>query len=157
MLSPLLLLSQPRDTDATANEPTGKTSGHYWTDFEDQLLTRAVSRWGTNNWTRVARMIGNGRSRSQCSQRWFRCLDPRITKGRWEPEEDEVLLAIVKKYGPKNWVQISREMKTRTDVQCRHRYLLIMRQGIHPLPQRIILPPIESVISRATELAGSKP
>jgi hypothetical protein len=157
MLSPLLFLSQQHNIDSPANEPTRKASVRHWTDFEDQLLLRAVSRWGTNDWTRIAHMIGNGRSRSQCSQRWFRCIDPRIRKGRWEPEEDEVLLAIVEKYEPKNWVHISREMKTRTDVQCRHRYLLIMRQGIHPLPQRIILPPIESVISRATELAGSKP
>jgi hypothetical protein len=133
-------------------EPVTKGNGRYWTDFEDQLLFQAVSRCGTNDWTRVARTIGNGRSRAQCSQRWFRCLDPRITKGRWDPHEDEVLLAIVKKYGPKNWVKISREMKTRTDVQCRHRYLHITRHTRAPPPQRILLPPIEHIISRTHEI-----
>jgi hypothetical protein len=50
----------------------------------------------------VARYVGNNRTRSQCSQRWQRGLDPRISRSRWTPEDEARLIGLVEKYGEKS-------------------------------------------------------
>jgi hypothetical protein len=135
-----------------------------WSPDEDRLLLMGISRFGTNNWGPIADMFANTRSRGQCSQRWFRCLDPAITKGRWTAEEDSKLLSVIRKYGSRNWVQVARDMKNRTDVQCRHRYIQLTKGHLETPEHRVPLPPIKDLISRllpqevadpmAAEIAG---
>ena len=74
------------------------------------------------NWNDVAEFVGGGRTRSQCSQRWYRVIDPRITKEHWTPEEEKKLLDLVQKYGEKSWIKVAAEMVGRSDVQCRYKY-----------------------------------
>ncbi|OHT10458.1 hypothetical protein TRFO_20274 [Tritrichomonas foetus] len=40
----------------------------------------------------------------------------------FSPEEDKLLLALVKEYGDKNWRMIAKKMENRTTRQCRERY-----------------------------------
>jgi hypothetical protein len=127
--------------------PSGKAPAIHWTAKEDWILADCVARFGLGEWNRIAHHVGHGRTRAQCAQRWFRCIDPSITKGRWESEEDDQLLQIVQRLGGKNWVQIAREMKTRSDVQCRHRYLYLERQQRQEAAKiKIALPSIESLL-----------
>jgi hypothetical protein len=128
-----------------------------WSPDEDRLLLMGISRFGTNNWGPIVDMFANTRSRGQCSQRWFRCLDPAITKGRWNPEEDAMLLSVIRKYGSRNWVQVAREMKNRTDVQCRHRHLQLTKAHLETLERRVPLPPIKDLISRLLPREVSEP
>ena len=93
-----------------------------WTPSEDAKLIEAVTKLGTNNWGAIAEYVGNGRTKSQCSQRWDRTLDPTISRDEWTTEETKKLIAAVKKYGTKSWVKVSKEIGTRSDVQCRYRY-----------------------------------
>lgn len=52
--------------------------------------------------------------------------------GKWSPEEDERLREIVTMFGPKNWKKIASLLgKTRTDVQCLHRWNKVLRPGLH--------------------------
>lgn len=93
-----------------------------WTMEEDRYLLAAIHKYGLSNWSDVSEFVGNGRTRSQCSQRWYRGLDPRISKERWSDAEDSALLDAVARHGTKAWTKISKDVKTRCDVQCRNRY-----------------------------------
>ncbi|KAJ3108849.1 Myb-like DNA-binding domain protein [Phlyctochytrium planicorne] len=75
-----------------------------WTTDEDSKLRALVEQFG-NDWNKVS-MKMDGRSPKQCLHRW------RQTQ----------LLAAIQKHGRGNWAAISRDMSTRTDVQCRERY-----------------------------------
>jgi len=93
-----------------------------WTSEEDINLLAGVLRFGIDNWSIISDIVGNNRSRAQCSQRWFRGLDPRICKKRWTSEEDKLLLEMVSKYGETSWAKISSAIGNRSDVQCRYRF-----------------------------------
>lgn len=51
-------------------------------------------------------------------------------KGKWSPEEDELLRAYVEKFGEKKWKKISELMQTRSPLQCLHRWTKILRPGM---------------------------
>lgn len=93
-----------------------------WTEYEDQRLLAGIHKFGTDNWVSVAAFVGNGRTRAQCSQRWTRGLDPRISKDKWSPEDEESLMRLVIQYGTKSWTRIAQEIGNRSDVQCRYHY-----------------------------------
>ncbi|KAH0790832.1 Myb-like DNA-binding domain containing protein [Histomonas meleagridis] len=93
-----------------------------WTSQEDQRLLAAVARFGLDNWQAIAQFLGNGRNRAQCSQRWTRGLNPKISKKNWDSTEDAKLINLVKQYGDKAWTKIAGVMGNRSDVQCRYRY-----------------------------------
>jgi hypothetical protein len=97
-----------------------------WTLLEDNRLLAGIRKFGFDagsTWGAIAEFVGNGRSQSQCSQRWIRVLDPRIYKGKWTQEEDKTLLEFVALYGERSWMKISAKVLNRSDVQCRYRYL----------------------------------
>jgi hypothetical protein len=93
-----------------------------WTPEEDARLSAAVETNGINNWQIIATLVGGGRTKAQCSQRWARCLDPRIDKSNWCSEEEAKLLTLVGLHGNKSWTKIAQEMGSRSDVQCRFRW-----------------------------------
>ncbi|EAY19945.1 Myb-like DNA-binding domain containing protein [Trichomonas vaginalis G3] len=96
-----------------------------WSKIEDNRLLFAIHKFGLNNWQKIAEFVGNNRSKTQCSQRWFRVLDPRIKKGPWTEEEESLLIHLVQRYGLKSWKQIAEHMEQRTDTQCRYHYNLL--------------------------------
>jgi len=119
-INPFLLLSDGRK----------RKMGRNWTQEEDMRLMTAVKIHGTNKWIQIAEMVGGGRTRSQCSQRWNRGLNPLIFKGPWTLEEEKQLLAMVAQYGLKSWKRIATEMSNRSDVQCRYHYSQIQKHGL---------------------------
>ncbi|OHT14334.1 hypothetical protein TRFO_15392 [Tritrichomonas foetus] len=98
-----------------------------WTLTEDQRLLLGIHRFGLDNWALVSEFVGGGRTRSQCSQRWLRGLDPHIIKDHWRPDDDEKLLTLVALHGNKSWTQIAEDLGNRCDVQCRYRYRQLMK------------------------------
>lgn len=101
-----------------------------WTNSEDIRLLKAIHKLGLENWNEVAQYVGNGRTRSQCSQRWIRVLDPRISKANWTKEEVQKLIDLVLLYGEKSWAKVSAKMGNRSDVQCRYRYQQIPKSHL---------------------------
>ena len=95
---------------------------HHWTEYEDRRLLCGIHKFGVDNWKSVAAFVGNGRSRSQCMQRWSRGLNPAIRKDNWTKDEEELLLTLVKSQKYKSWSAISLCMRNRSDVQCRYHY-----------------------------------
>lgn len=92
-----------------------------WTEEEDQRLRSIVERLGENDWQSVAATL-DGRTGSQCSNRWYKVLHPTIhRKGRWGLDEDKRLKWAVSVYGPQKWRVIASHVPGRTDIQCRER------------------------------------
>lgn len=153
-----------------------------WTKEEDEKLLNAIDRTKIGNfipWTKVANHVSE-RNPTQVYNRFKKCLDPNLAKGRftraedilvvagvevfgcnykelsslltnripsqireryetyllpktrrigsWTINEDTKLMKLVDKYGLGNWSAVSKEMKTRTRTQIRHRYRIIKRQ-----------------------------
>ncbi|CAI5943238.1 unnamed protein product [Closterium sp. NIES-64] len=48
--------------------------------------------------------------------------DSDVVKGPWSPEEDELLMEIIAKYGPRNWSLIAQGLKGRSGKSCRLRW-----------------------------------
>jgi hypothetical protein len=119
-----------------------------WTAYEDQRLLCAMYRFGIDNWTAISKFVGNRRTRSQCSQRWYRGLDPSIAKSAWTTEEEGRLLAVVAAIGDRSWTRIASEMGNRSDVQCRYRYKHLQKIASRPTarpPQKLVLPPLSAL------------
>jgi hypothetical protein len=113
--------------------PTTRGDGHRqktrsWSNIEDLRLLAGIHREGMDNWSAIARFVGNARTRSQCSQRWIRGLDPRISRLPWTAEEDKALLRFVGRYGEKSWIAVSQGMGRRSDVQCRYRHRQLQKE-----------------------------
>jgi hypothetical protein len=99
-----------------------------WTDHEDRRLIAAIRKYKLGKWGPISAFVGNGRSGSQCCQRWNRGLDPSIAKGPWTRGEEAELLALVAKFGEKAWKKIAREIGHRSDVQCKYCYQQMQKQ-----------------------------
>lgn len=100
-----------------------------WTPEEDERLRTAIQNNGSDNWSLISSYVGNGRTKSQCSQRWRRVLDPKIDKSNWKREEEIKLIEAVHSYGNKAWTRIAAEMGNRSDVQCRFRYKFLQKKA----------------------------
>lgn len=104
------------------NESMKRKKTRTWTLNEDNRLIFAVDKYGLSNWPAVSEFVGYGRKKSQCSQRWIRVLDPKISRSHWTQEEEEKLILFFDMYGDKNWMKIAIQMGNRSDVQCRYHY-----------------------------------
>ena len=109
-----------KQIDVSLNQMRAKTRP--WTTYEDRRLLAGLHRFGFEDWALIAQFVGNGRTKAQCSQRWARGLDPKITKDQWTEEQDTKLLKLIATYGDKSWTKIATHMGNRCDVQCRYRY-----------------------------------
>lgn len=106
---------------------SGRKRARPWTSSEDKKLLAGILYHGTDNWNIVSEIVGESRTRAQCSQRWFRGLDPRISKKKWTQEEDEKLMEKVNEFGDTSWAKIANAMGNRSDVQCRYHYQQLIK------------------------------
>lgn len=123
----------PPPHEEEKNENSNRKKTRSWGTYEDNRLFMAVHLFGSENWASVAQFVGNGRSKSQCSQRWIRVLDPRISKQHWTQQEEEKLCNLILKYGDKNWMKVASEIGNRSDVQCRYKYQQLQKEGHAPI------------------------
>jgi hypothetical protein len=91
-----------------------------WALEEDAKLTDAVKKLG-KDWAAAAAMVP-GRTKKQCRYRWIENLDPDINSGRWTAEEDAKLTVAVKEFGTK-WARVAATVPSRSNIQCRHRWV----------------------------------
>uniref|UniRef100_A0A6I8N6R7 Transcriptional activator Myb n=1 Tax=Ornithorhynchus anatinus TaxID=9258 RepID=A0A6I8N6R7_ORNAN len=96
----------------------GKTR---WTREEDEKLKKLVEQNGTDDWKVIANFLPN-RTDVQCQHRWQKVLNPELIKGPWTKEEDQRVIELVQKYGPKRWSVIAKHLKGRIGKQCRERW-----------------------------------
>ena len=55
-------------------------------------------------------------------------MDPTISTEPFSSAEDELILALVDKFGSSAWVTVSRYLKGRSDSQCSSRWLLLTKK-----------------------------
>lgn len=125
------LVSPTRDIAAEKSMPYAVADGdskNYrrasmgkWSEEEDELLRQAVEACGGKNWKKIASRL-QGRTDVQCLHRWQKVLRPGLVKGPWTPEEDNIVVELVKVHGTKKWSHIARQLKGRLGKQCRERW-----------------------------------
>ena len=93
--------------------------GGVWTNVEDEILKAAVSKYGLNQWSRVASLLTKKLAK-QAKARWNEWLNPAIDKTEWTLEEDEKLLNLAKLL-PNQWRTIA-PIVGRTATHCVERY-----------------------------------
>ncbi|KZP24602.1 hypothetical protein FIBSPDRAFT_856792 [Athelia psychrophila] len=99
-----------------------------WSAEEDERLRLAVKAYGMASWADVAEVV-LGRNNEQCRDRWQDNLNPSLTKGKWTPEEDELLKEAVKTLGTSSWKAVSEHIGNgRTDNTCRAHYNVLAKQ-----------------------------
>lgn len=91
-----------------------------WTKEEDALLKELVEEY-QERWEIISKHFPE-RTDVQCQQRWHKVVNPELVKGPWTKEEDETVVQLVERYGPKKWTLIARHLKGRIGKQCRERW-----------------------------------
>ncbi|KAK1138408.1 hypothetical protein N8T08_002624 [Aspergillus melleus] len=61
-------------------------------------------------------------------------MAPTHRRGPWVPEEDQLLLQLVREQGPNNWVRISSHMHYRSPKQCRERFHQNLKPSLNREP-----------------------
>ncbi|XP_054863222.1 myb-related protein A isoform X2 [Amphiprion ocellaris] len=92
-----------------------------WSRDEDEKLKKLVEQHGTDSWKLIANFF-TGRTDGQCQHRWQKVLNPELVKGPWTKEEDQKVIDLVHKYGPKRWSVIAKHLQGRIGKQCRERW-----------------------------------
>ncbi|KAL0323844.1 UNVERIFIED_CONTAM: Transcription factor R-1 [Sesamum calycinum] len=98
--------------------------------LDDEILRMAVQRFKGKNWKKIAECFKD-RTDVQCLHRWQKVLNPDLVKGPWSKEEDEIIIELVNKYGPKKWSTIAQHLPGRIGKQCRERWHNHLNPGIN--------------------------
>ncbi|KAK8351713.1 hypothetical protein V6Z12_A05G051200 [Gossypium hirsutum] len=101
--------------------PTRRSTKGQWTAEEDEILRKAVQHFKGKNWKKIAECFKD-RTDVQCLHRWQKVLNPELVKGPWSKEEDELIIELVNKFGPKKWSTIAQHLPGRIGKQCRERW-----------------------------------
>ncbi|CAN0465059.1 unnamed protein product, partial [Ectocarpus sp. 12 AP-2014] len=96
-----------------------------WTPEEDKLLVSIVNE-GHKNWGSLSARVP-GRTSKQCRERWCHHLDPRIVKGGWTEEEDQIIIFLQRQMGNK-WAQIAQHLDGRTENATKIRWKILERE-----------------------------
>ncbi|KAG8381864.1 hypothetical protein BUALT_Bualt05G0017100 [Buddleja alternifolia] len=132
-------LQRSRPLHGRTSGPTRRSTKGQWTAEEDEILRMAVQRFKGKNWKKIDYSEDhvdmwlesrNGdtpecfkdRTDVQCLHRWQKVLNPELVKGPWSKEEDEIIIELVNKYGPKKWSTIAQHLPGRIGKQCRERW-----------------------------------
>ncbi|XP_054727369.1 myb protein [Anastrepha obliqua] len=109
------------DSSSLSSRTTGGNGyGKRWSRAEDNLLKGLVGQYG-DQWELIAPHFKD-RTEQQVQQRWAKVLNPELIKGPWTREEDEKVVELVRRFGPKKWTLISRYLNGRIGKQCRERW-----------------------------------
>ncbi|KAK4490928.1 hypothetical protein RD792_001647 [Penstemon davidsonii] len=114
-------LQRARPLHGRTSGPTRRSTKGQWTAEEDEILSMAVQRFNGKNWKKIAECFKD-RTDVQCLHRWQKVLNPDLVKGPWSKEEDEIIIELVNKYGPKKWSTIAQHLPGRIGKQCRERW-----------------------------------
>ncbi|KAI3468235.1 hypothetical protein Pfo_024898 [Paulownia fortunei] len=114
-------VQRARPLHGRTSGPTRRSTKGQWTAEEDEILRMAVQRFKGKNWKKIAECFKD-RTDVQCLHRWQKVLNPDLVKGPWSKEEDEIIIELVNKYGPKKWSTIAQHLPGRIGKQCRERW-----------------------------------
>ena len=100
-----------------------------WTKEEDEKLKYLILNYENLSWEIISEKI-KGRTPIQCMYRWKNSLNPIIKKGKWDSNEDKIIIDYVNKKGEGNWNKIQSSLVGRTTKQIRERYVNHLKNKI---------------------------
>ncbi|KAL3819023.1 hypothetical protein ACJIZ3_004928 [Penstemon smallii] len=145
-------LQRARSLQGRTSGPTRRSTKGQWTAEEDEILRMAVQRFKGKNWKKIAECFKD-RTDVQCLHRWQKVLNPDLVKGPWSKEEDEIIIEMVNRYGPKKWSTISQHLPGRIGKQCRERWHNHLNPNINKEPWT---QDEELALIRAHQIYGNK-
>ena len=101
---------------------------NYWTKDEDDILLKSIGLKDIINWKQIENNFENKNS-IQCKLRYLK-IKQGINHGHWKPEEDDIILKLLKQFG-KKWAKISRIIGTRSSKQIRDRHVYYLDKSIN--------------------------
>ncbi|GJM88788.1 hypothetical protein PR202_ga05353 [Eleusine coracana subsp. coracana] len=107
-------------TSPVLPSPTDSVSGPRW--FVCLDITYSLYWVGHSSSERTNAEFIPDRTEVQCLHRWQKVLNPELVKGSWTQEEDDIIINMVKKHGPKKWSVIAKALDGRIGKQCRERW-----------------------------------
>ncbi|KAI4379922.1 hypothetical protein MLD38_006159 [Melastoma candidum] len=145
-------VQRARPQQGRTRGPARRSTKGQWTAEEDEILCQAVERFKGKNWKKIAECFKD-RTDVQCLHRWQKVLNPELVKGPWSKEEDEMIIELIKKYGPKKWSTIAQHLNGRIGKQCRERWHNHLNPAIN---KEAWTQEEELVLIRAHQVHGNK-
>ena len=97
-----------------------KKSRKLFTKEEDEKIKELTKKYGTKQWNLIDKFV-EGRTPKQCRDRYCNHLFPGIFNGEWSIEEDELLLKLQDRCGPK-WTVLQRSFQYRSTIAIKNRW-----------------------------------
>ena len=88
-----------------------------------------MKKFGVSNWNKVSEQFP-GRISRQCRERWFKHLDPCVSKSKWTLEEDLKIVRLFCMYG-NSWSSIAKEINGRTNDAIKNRFNSNLSKKLH--------------------------
>lgn len=107
-------------------KPTNTITHGSWTAEEDSLLRSAVAKMGTLHWDQIAQYV-DGRTATQCRERWLFRLSPGLKKTPFEKWEDEIIISHRKEVG-NHWTLIASKLPGRSSCAVKNRWYTVLRK-----------------------------
>ncbi|XP_020231766.1 transcription factor WER [Cajanus cajan] len=91
----------------------------FWTAQEDKVLGDYVKKHGTGKWNRIPKVTGLKRSGKSCRLRWMNYLSPKVKRGDFSEEEEDLIIRLHNLLGNR-WSLIAGRIPGRTDNQVKN-------------------------------------
>ncbi|KAM0935670.1 putative transcription factor MYB-HB-like family [Dioscorea sansibarensis] len=108
-----------------------------WTPEEDKILIEHIQKHGQGSWIQLPKLAGLNRSGKSCRLRWINYLRPDIKRGRFDDEEQRLIIHLHSVLGNK-WSTMATHLPGRTDNEIKnywntHLKKKLLQMGIDPI------------------------
>jgi len=115
------------ESSKKASQKRSKRARNPWTPREDAKLMELMKKYG-QSWAMISSCL-EGRTGKQVRDRYLNKLRPNIKCGDWKPEEDELVVSLLKQVGNR-WSLIATHLPGRTEGQVKNRYYSHLKKRI---------------------------
>jgi len=112
-----------------ASQKRSKRGRNPWTPKEDAKLMELMKKYG-QSWAMISSMM-EGRTGKQVRDRYLNKLRPNIKIGDWSPQEDELVVTLIKEIGHR-WSLIANHLPGRTEGQVKNRFYSHIKKRLLP-------------------------
>ncbi|KAJ0983283.1 hypothetical protein J5N97_011538 [Dioscorea zingiberensis] len=130
-------------------KPAGLRRGA-WTEEEDSRLRRCMEKYGAMKWCDLPSKAGLNRCRKSCRLRWLNYLSPTIKRGRFEEDEEDLIIRLHKLLGNR-WSLIAGRLPGRTANDIKNHWNTHLSKGASPKKSHGTLKPYLKVPQKRSQ------